>query len=1756
MVGFFRLRTFKCKKKKEMANSAINISANAQEVINLRKRIDELKAALSSMRQSADPKAYNKLNSELQATSIRYYRLVGDIQRYVVAQQQAERATTKSSDSLTDLLKKGAALAGITFGADRIWDLGKAIVRVHGEMQQLNIAFSTMLKSQEKADALMSGLKTFATDTPFGLMDSAKGAKQLLAYGTTAENIIGDLKMLGNVASGVSAPLGDIVYLYGTLRSQGRAYAVDIRQFAGRGIPIYAELAKVLKVNIDQVNELVSAGKVGFPEVEQAFKNMTSGGGMFEGLMEKQTASVTGQIEKLKDNIQFMFDAIGTSSEGAIYGAIDGASTLVENYQAVGEALTALIATYGTYKAILIADTAMQGVRTSAMYTAEAAELSKLLTVEQAANVSKQNLTKGTAAYVAAIKAEIAAAAESAQSKLAEQQADLNALMTKREQAREQMVNSQAKVQLLKQELAQTITNTQAEIESSLKKRMAVESEKQSRAALSVVRLQERKDAAIEQARALKEQEASAEKIAAKNREIASIQAKIAVARQEEIQHGRNVAAARAELKAGVDLSANKAVQTATTSLNTATQQANSAATQYNTLQRRYQVDWDKVQATQQAVNTAVTNANTVATSANITVTQLLTAAKAKLWTATKNLFSVLVPNPYILVAAAVIGAGYAIYKYATYTTEAEKAINKFNEEARNQINELNGVFDAYKKANEGTEEKKKLLETIKTKYGDYIKDLIDEKGRITDIEAAQKLANKALKESIALKIRNESINDATTKEVKKQAGYLGQLRKIIAGTKGTETANTMVSKIGDIFSNESKSVRDSALEAQKYLTDAGISLDETSSFWGDSAGRVLSNIQASVQNARNERKDIEDSFRGLVKDDSKPKTGDESTPTIISTYNDQLKSAQDNVSKLEKDLANLRKGIRPVDIKADVQFDFSKNIEEKAKELKDAQDKLSYLTTGQSYSASNKANNAAETAAEKARKTAQKTLDDQLKLDNDKAKASLDARNQELENQQALLNLEEDGFEKEQKQAEINHQKELLSIDKRAQELIEAKQKAERDAWDIKNPNPKTTYVNKTVSSSDLLLGQQSELNNSRDIANRTQIKANADLLKNLLEKYQDFNTKKIAVDKQYNKDLQALESQRTNDNSESINHSISQLKKQYEESISAINIDELRESIDWQTVFGDIDRVSSQSIENLRSKLKEYASEAGKNLAPTDMKTLTDAIDQLDKKYAELKPNKAFTDSFNDYKVATDNVKRLRQELEVIKSGGNITIGAEYDKESGKMTTVVKAQTQAEKDLTDAQNKRRQSLISLGTALQGYVSKSQQYLDLANETVSTLEAFGVKVPEGVSKTLEGLGQISSGMDDVSKGLTSMNPVLIAQGGIKALGGLANAVQGIFGKRNKAADDTKRLQDVTEKVSVANDAINSLLEKRIELIKESTAAERQHLSVLTNESLDAYQDYYDEQFNRLLGNDLYGKKGKNNNLSVEDVMKMYGLSSPEDFAKWWQSGGYGALTLQGYDLRDKDKYDSWASAYMDMIDKRKELAQTMDEEATQISFDSFRDSFLDTLSDMDSSSKDFAENFEGYLQKAMLNSLLTEKYQERIKNLYSMFSDYNADGNIDESEYKKLQDYEKQLTDDMIADRDRLKKSFGWDSSSSQSSSYGTSTSMDQETGGAILGRLTGVHEELIGIGQNVGYIAQWNQPMDEKFNVDVLRAPIESLNESCQRIELMMEENRNIALQTFYVVKDIKVDTSNLSEINDKLGRIESNTKAFKGK
>lgn len=248
----------------------------------------------------------------------------------------------------------GRTVAGV-FAVSQIKDFITHVTLVRGEFQQLEIAFKTMLGSAGQADVLMSQLIKTAATTPFNLTDIGQAAKQLLAYGVAANDVNDTLIRLGDIAAGLSIPINDLAYLYGTTMVQGRLYTADLNQFLGRGIPLMESLAEQLGVAENQVRALVEEGKVGFPEVKKAIEDLTNEGGKFGGLMEARSKTITGQISNIEDSIDTMFNAIGQSQEGIINTSLGLVSTLIENWETVGNILLTIIATYGAYKAAVIA---------------------------------------------------------------------------------------------------------------------------------------------------------------------------------------------------------------------------------------------------------------------------------------------------------------------------------------------------------------------------------------------------------------------------------------------------------------------------------------------------------------------------------------------------------------------------------------------------------------------------------------------------------------------------------------------------------------------------------------------------------------------------------------------------------------------------------------------------------------------------------------------------------------------------------------------------------------------------------------------------------------------------------------------------------------------------------------------------------------------------------------------------------------------------------------------------------------------------------------------------------------------------------------------------------------------------------------------------------------------------------------------------------------------------------------------------------
>ena len=278
------------------------------------------------------------------------------------------------------------------------------MVAVRSQFQQLEISFGTMLKSKEKANALMAQMTDLAAKTPFGLQEVSEGAKRLLAFQVPAEEVTETLRRMGDVASGLGVPMGQLIHVYGQVKAQGKLMTNDLYQFMNAGIPIIAELSKVVGKSETEIKDMVSAGKIGFTEIQAVIKNMTNEGGLFYNLMAEQSKSLGGQISNLKDNFDQMLNEIGKSSEGIVSGAIKGVSFLVENYQTIGKLIAGLIVSYGTYRAALIATSAVQQVvaaRTAGMTVAEMAHYTWLVLVEKAQKLLNLTMLANPYALVA-----------------------------------------------------------------------------------------------------------------------------------------------------------------------------------------------------------------------------------------------------------------------------------------------------------------------------------------------------------------------------------------------------------------------------------------------------------------------------------------------------------------------------------------------------------------------------------------------------------------------------------------------------------------------------------------------------------------------------------------------------------------------------------------------------------------------------------------------------------------------------------------------------------------------------------------------------------------------------------------------------------------------------------------------------------------------------------------------------------------------------------------------------------------------------------------------------------------------------------------------------------------------------------------------------------------------------------------------------------------------------------------------------------
>ncbi|MBS9774939.1 MAG: tape measure protein [Tenacibaculum sp.] len=324
-----------------------------------------------------------------------------DIDRMKAEFEGVTRKVTEEGGKTQQVINNLLKGAGAIFTIQKAQEFAGEIFRVRSEFQALQVSFETMLGSKAKADALMSQVVEFASKTPFQLSEVAGGTKSLLAYRIEQEKIIPTLKALGDVSAGLDVPIQRLILNYGQVKTASKLTGRELRDFNMAGVPLIAELSKNLNKSQNEINDMVSAGKIGFKEVEEAFRTMSSAGGQFADLMDKQSQTLQGRYSNLQDNIEKMFNELGKSSEGVFNSALDGAGYLVENYEKVGKEIGGLIIAYGSYKTALMVTLATQRlVNTAGVYDVATKKLQIGATLKAIATQNKLNFVMRANPYL------------------------------------------------------------------------------------------------------------------------------------------------------------------------------------------------------------------------------------------------------------------------------------------------------------------------------------------------------------------------------------------------------------------------------------------------------------------------------------------------------------------------------------------------------------------------------------------------------------------------------------------------------------------------------------------------------------------------------------------------------------------------------------------------------------------------------------------------------------------------------------------------------------------------------------------------------------------------------------------------------------------------------------------------------------------------------------------------------------------------------------------------------------------------------------------------------------------------------------------------------------------------------------------------------------------------------------------------------------------------------------------------------------
>ncbi|MGN0689267.1 MAG: tape measure protein [Oscillospiraceae bacterium] len=334
---------------KEYQSNRDAIKQNDKEMKNLEKTMSELSAEIKT---SGDANGkltaqYQQMGKELDVLQLKKAQLKTneqDLKAKIslttseLKKQNSELKDTSTQSEYTtkSLGNLGTALKALVFGytGKKLFD---SLIGSNAEMEQYVTNFKVMLGSVEEAEKLIKDITTMAAKTPFELPDLTKTANMLMGYGVGKDDIIQTMTQLGDLSAGNADKLNRISLAYGQMLAKGKVTGEELRQMTEAGVPLLNALADSLNVSTAELQDMISKGQVGIPELNKTIEALTSNGGKFSGMMSEQAQTMNGMISTLRDNMSQFGRDVGTDAFATVKDSIAEILSMVNEANSNGE---------------------------------------------------------------------------------------------------------------------------------------------------------------------------------------------------------------------------------------------------------------------------------------------------------------------------------------------------------------------------------------------------------------------------------------------------------------------------------------------------------------------------------------------------------------------------------------------------------------------------------------------------------------------------------------------------------------------------------------------------------------------------------------------------------------------------------------------------------------------------------------------------------------------------------------------------------------------------------------------------------------------------------------------------------------------------------------------------------------------------------------------------------------------------------------------------------------------------------------------------------------------------------------------------------------------------------------------------------------------------------------------------------------------------------------------------------------------------